>query len=788
MPSSPRTMVAAFGGVLALAVLGVIPSRATENFALTRVAGVDRYATAAAAALDAFATSESVVVARGDSFPDALAGAYLTGVVDAPLLLTRSDALPTVTSDAIAALGATKVYLLGGTSAISDSVADDAAADGREIVRVAGPNRFATAARIASQEAAGIGEIGGKRAAILASGDAFADALAAGPVAHAAHLPALLTSPAVLPVETVDALDSLGIEHVVVVGGTAAVSEAVVDAVESRGLTTQRVGGANRYDTAARVADFALDTFEDITDDRIDLATGERFADALAAGPSAGQRGNPVLLTASASLSSETRAWLEDHAGTLLDGRVFGGTAAIADATAAAAEVAATGGASGPQTGQVTFADLAANTYRFVADGAEVSSSVTYADSDVFVVDGTAATVGGFESAVTPADRVRHVPATGGAAARHELTNVAASSITSGTIGNVDLANGELDFVNRVNGDAIRSDVPFSGVTWSVDGEAGNQAAFEAAVNEGDTLTITGSGATARFALTNGSVTGAVTDIAPGPLPVLPVTQLKVDALGDDPADDANDDRYQADGGPTATDTFSVDGLTDSTYDDFAAALTDGDVVTYTRAGGIEHFALINRSPRPVVGGAVDDLYPASGPLPTQTGGGSFTVVTAGGPVGVTYDASGTFVVDGRVAGEAELEEAYTAGDAVSFRAADAPSGTPQRVELTNMTLQGAIDKDSITTADTVLPTDGGTANSYGVLGQDGETILKQVVYVSENASANTYVLNGTATTLARFEQELDAIKAGARTATVVVQTTGSGENAVTQHRLTSTP
>ena len=764
MPSSPRTMIPALGGVLVLAVLGVIPSRATEDFALARVAGVDRYATAAAVALDAFATSESVVVARGDAFPDALAGAYLTGVVDAPLLLTRSDALPTVTSDAIAALGATKVYLLGGTSAISDGVAADAAGDGREIVRVAGPNRYATAARIASgQDAAGIGEIGGKRTAILASGDAFADALAAGPVAHAAHLPALLTSPAALPVETVDALDSLGIEHVVVVGGTAAVSEAVVDAVESRGLTTQRVGGANRYDTAARVADFALDTFENMTDDRIDLATGERFADALAAGPSAGQRGNPVLLTASASLSTETRAWLEDHAGTLLDGRVFGGTAAVADATAAAAEVAATGGASGPQTGQVT-----------------------YADSDTFVVDGAAATVGGFESAITPADRVRHVPATDAAAARHELTNVAASSITSGTIGNVDLANGELDFVNRVNGDAIRSDVPFSGVTWSVDGEAGNQAAFEAAVNEGDTLTITGSGATARFALTNGSVAGAVTDIAPGPLPVLPVTQLKVDALGDDPADDANDDRYQADGDPTATDTYSVDGLTDSTYDDFAAALTDGDVVTYTRAAGVEHFALVNRAPRLIEGGAVDGTDPTSGPLPTQTGGGSFTLVTDGGPVEVTYAASGTFVVDGMVAAEAELEAAYTAGDAVSFRVADAPSGTPQRLELTSKPLQGPVGKDSVTTEDTVLPTMG-TANSYGVLGQDAATILKQVVYVSENASTNTYVLNGTATTLARFEQELDAIKAGAQTATVVVQTTGTGENAVTQHRLTST-
>lgn len=786
MPMSLGRRLAALGS-LVLSVLAIAPAPAAEDFTLTRIAGEDRYATAAAAALDAFASPESVVVARGDAFPDALAGAYLTGVLDAPLLLTRPDALPVVTSDAIAALGATKIYLLGGTTAISDDVADEAAGEGREVVRVAGSSRYATAARIATgQDAAGIGEISGKRAAILASGDAFADALAAGPVAHAAHVPVLLTSPASLPAETVDAVDSLGIEHVVVVGGTAAVSEAVVDAVESRGVTTQRVGGANRYDTAARVADFALDAFETMVDDRIDIATGERFADALAAGPAAGERGNPVLLTASASLSGEARGWLEGHAGTLLDGRVFGGTAAVADATVQEAEAAASGAMTGPQTGQVTFADPAANTYRFVADGAEVSSSVTYADGDTFRVDGAAATIGGFESAVTPADRVRHVPAAGSTAARHELTNVAASSITSGTIGNIDIANGQLDFVNRVNGDAIRSDVPFAGATWSVDGGVGNQDAFEAAINEGDALTITGSGATARFALTNGSVAGAVSDIAPGALPVLPVTQLRVDALGDDPADDANDDRYQADGDPSATDTFSVDGLSDSTYDDFAAALTDGDVVTYARADGVEHFALVDRAPRLIEGGAVDGIDPAGGPLPTDAGGGSFSVVTDGGPVEVTYVASGTFVVDGSVASETELEAAYTAGDAVTFRAADAPSGTPQRLELTNRTLQGPVGKDSVTTEDTVLPTMG-TANSYGVLGQDGTTILRQVEYVSANASANTYVLDGTATTLARFEQELDAIKAGTRTATVVVDTTGTGESAVTQHRLTST-
>ena len=55
---------------------------------------------------------------------------------------------------------------------ISDAVADEAEGDGatpRDVQRVAGANRYATAAEIAtSQDAAGIGEVGDERTAMLA--------------------------------------------------------------------------------------------------------------------------------------------------------------------------------------------------------------------------------------------------------------------------------------------------------------------------------------------------------------------------------------------------------------------------------------------------------------------------------------------------------------------------------------------------------------------------------------------------------------------------------------------
>jgi len=793
MHASPRRAGAVVAAALVIAGMAIAPAPATEDFTLSRIAGATRYDTAAGAALEAFGTADAVVIARGDAFPDALAGSYFAGTAGAPLLLTMPDDLPDVSAQALDTLGATTVYLLGGTGAISEAVATEAAGEGetpRTVTRVAGANRYATAAEIASGPAsadpASIGEVDGKRAAFLASGLSFADALAAGPVSFANNIPILLTPPNALAPEAAAALAELEIEHVIVVGGTAAVSESVADAAAGDG-TSERVAGANRYATAVALADFALDTF-DADNGAVDLATGESFADALAAGPAAGAANRTLLLTASGSLSAEPRAWMQAHAGTLAEGRVFGGTGAVAEAVVDAAEAAASGAVSGPAEGQLTFANTGSNTYRFVPDGADAGETVVYENDDTFTVDGAAATVGGFESAVTPGDRITHTPASGDGGARHELVNVAPASITEGTVGNVDAENVQLDIINAVNGDAIRSNLSYDNVLYEIDGTTATEDTFAAALNEGDEIAITGTGAQTTYELTEVDVEGLAGSITAGSNPVLPSTALKIDALGDDPATDA-DDTYVANGGPDDTDTFKVEGA-DSDYATFAEQLSNGDAVTYRRTGGVETFELINRTPSLVQGEAVDDLDPEGAPLPPTPEGGHFTVVTDEGPVAVDYEGGGTFLVNGSVANEEDFEAAYSAGDEIVFRAADEPSGTTQRLELRDRTLEGSVDPESVNTEDgsgAPLPSDGPPANSYGVLGQDGETVLRQVEYVSATASANTYFLNGAAVTLERFEQELDAIAAGTRSGTVQVQTSGSGDSAVTQHRLTTT-
>jgi putative cell wall-binding protein len=780
---TPRRAVGALAALLTIAGLTVAPSaKATSDFALDRVAGNDRYATAAQVAQLAFpAGSDAVVVARGDAFPDALAGSYLTGSLGAPILLTMTDSVPKATSDAIAKLGAKTIYLLGGTSAISQKV-EDGLKSGHTVTRIAGDDRYGTAAKVATNPGGGVGQTVDGATAFLASGLTSSDALAAGPVAHAGQFPILLTTPGALPAATKSALTSLKIAKVIVLGGTAAVGDTVVKAVQDNGAKTQRVAGNDRYATATKIADFASTTIADWSNEGIDLATGTGFADALAAGPAGGELKRSILLTAPTSLSAPTATWLGDHAGTLAEGRVFGGTAAVSNAVVAAAEAAGQGKSGGTLSGQLTFVDKASDVYRFVPDGAKEFQTVKYATGDTFTVDGASATMGGFETAVTPADTIRYTPAAGSAPARHELTNVDASKITSGTAGNVDVANHQLDFVNAVSGDALLANQTYSGKLYKVDGALATIDSFEKDLNEGDTVAITGTGAQLTWELTNADTTGSVNTITKSSLP--PSATFKIGQLGDIPGSSGagNDDVYKADGNPiSSTDTFSVDGKADATFSDFNTALTAGDVVTYARKGGVQSFTLVNTPPATQKGQAVDGITADSdgdqGLLtPNDNDGGSFTLATSTGSVTVTYAAGGTFVVDGSIANEADFEAAYTAGDDISFRAGDTPSGTTQRLEVDNKTLAG-----------TVQPTGVDTANDkYAVLASNGTTVLKTVTYVSSTASANSYFVNGAAATLESFEKELDAIKAGAKTGTIQVPTTGSGSTAVTQHKLTT--
>lgn len=186
-------------------------------------------------------------------------------------------------------------------------------------VRLAGNTRFDTSARVSAEYFAP-----GVEVAYVATGRSFADALAAGPAAWARG-PVLIVEPGNIPTTIATELQRLRPRSIVVLGGTAAVSETVKSQL-GRYTTgsVARVGGSTRYETAAQLSRIRFSPGVPV----VYVSTGENFADALAAAPALQGRG-PILLTSRDSLPVATR----DEIVRLKPGRVVvvGGTSAVSE-------------------------------------------------------------------------------------------------------------------------------------------------------------------------------------------------------------------------------------------------------------------------------------------------------------------------------------------------------------------------------------------------------------------------------------------------------------------------
>ncbi|PSO48598.1 MAG: hypothetical protein BRC32_01935 [Actinobacteria bacterium QS_8_72_14] len=282
--------------------VGTIVERAGDDLVPTqRYRGSQRFDTARLIGEDSFSSPDEVLIARGDLFADSLSGSFVAGNLDAPLLLTESRRLTPDTRDSLDRLNPDRVLLLGGTNAIAQATEDAITAQGFSVERISGFDRFATARQAATFSGTTVGtRQGGEhtgRAAIVARGDRFADALVAGSVSYASRFPLLLTTSNTLHPDARAGLQSLNIETVIIPGGTEAVSANVESEIEAMGITVDRVSGVDRVETSVNFALFLRDEL-DFDIEHISLSRGERFADALTLGPHAGEEGNPIVLTA----------------------------------------------------------------------------------------------------------------------------------------------------------------------------------------------------------------------------------------------------------------------------------------------------------------------------------------------------------------------------------------------------------------------------------------------------------------------------------------------------------
>ena len=288
-----------------------------------RWSGPTREDTAAAVSRATFAAGVDIVyMARADEFADALTGGVAAALGGGPLLLTITDRLPEETVRELERLQPAEIVVLGGRNAVSAQVEEQLAAftEG-EVIRLDGEDRYATAAAVSERQFPD-----GADSCYLATGRSFADALAGGPSAAQDEVPLLLTASDELPTATRQEIVRLGVRNVIVLGGDAAVGDAVVEDLESYVEdSVTRIYGSDRYGTAAQIADATS------TADTVFVVTGTDYPDGLAASPAAVSNDAPVLLTSATGIPAATDGQLRRLAPARVV--IVGGDAVVSEET-----------------------------------------------------------------------------------------------------------------------------------------------------------------------------------------------------------------------------------------------------------------------------------------------------------------------------------------------------------------------------------------------------------------------------------------------------------------------
>ena len=146
-------------------------------------------------------------------------------------------------------------------------------------------------------------------AVILASGQIFADSLAASSLSKLYKAPILLTQKSEVPAVVKAEIERLGAKKAIIVGGENSISNDVKTAL--KGLDVERISGVNRYETASAIAKIVLESSKS-KNAIIVSGNDEKFADALSAGSPAFKEDAPILFTSASDLNNATERVLTE--------------------------------------------------------------------------------------------------------------------------------------------------------------------------------------------------------------------------------------------------------------------------------------------------------------------------------------------------------------------------------------------------------------------------------------------------------------------------------------------
>lgn len=289
----------------------------------SRLSGVNRYETAVAISKQ-FSGASKAYIATGTGYADALSAGSAAAHFDAPLLLTKPDALPTTVKAELMRLKPAQIVIVGGTGVVSAGVESvlGSLSFHPTVNRVSGADRYATSRALAT-DTWGAGSLG---TAYLATGSNFPDALSAGPAAAHFDGPVILIPGTASSIDaaTTALLTKLKVDKIKIAGGTGAVSaaiEAQAKAIVGASDVT-RNGAIDRYATSVAVN---ADEFGSAS--IVYLATGSGYADALAGSALAGANGAPLFVTHTTCVPAATLSAIRALGATQVV--LLGGTGAL---------------------------------------------------------------------------------------------------------------------------------------------------------------------------------------------------------------------------------------------------------------------------------------------------------------------------------------------------------------------------------------------------------------------------------------------------------------------------
>ena len=310
---------------------------ATVNLPIKRISGSNRFETAAAVSKKAYPKgAKNVILANDSNYADALCGSPLAKALDAPMLLSAAELLPSATTTEITRLGAKNVYILGGKSVVSEDIEKQLAASGLNVVRIAGEDRYGTSAEVAKS----MQQMSGKPSltAFFVSANDYPDAISVSSIAAVKDSPIFyVDKTGKLDDKIKDYLANCGrkLGFAYIIGGSSAISDDIFEELKPYFNQSGRYGGDNRYDTNAYI-NTAFRTF--FTGKNIYLATGKDFPDALTGGVLAAKNGSPIAMADTVLTAKQTEYFknygITEEKGNTLE--ILGGSSAVSNATAKA--------------------------------------------------------------------------------------------------------------------------------------------------------------------------------------------------------------------------------------------------------------------------------------------------------------------------------------------------------------------------------------------------------------------------------------------------------------------